>query len=183
MESKIKTTIAFTSNILTTGAFFETSKNVEKEITSLIDSNRQGVIVEFGMGHGNITKEILNQMGPKCHLFAFEVNSKFCEHVEAILVDERLTIINDSAENFKKYVPQELTNIISSIPFSFLTKDQTKSILNFSYAQLENNSFFSQVLYTKFNFKKFQKVFDECELKNLGGFPTEYIYHCKKIAQ
>ena len=181
MSSKLKTTLAFTKNLLTTGAFTETSKNVEIEITKFIDSHSSKLVVEFGMGHGNLTNEILKNMPVDSQLLAFEVNSDFCKHVKDYIKDERLHIINDSAVNFKKYINnQPVDNFISSIPFSFLSKEDTFIILNEAYKSLRNNSYFSQVLYTKFNFKKFQKIFDENEIINLGSFPTEYIYHCKK---
>ncbi len=181
MSAKFKTTIAFTKNLLTTGAFTETSKNVEKEITKFINFESSKLVVEFGMGHGNLTIEILKNMPKDSTLFAFEVNTDFCNHVKNNINDERLQIINDSAVNFKRYINnQSVNNFISSIPFSFLSKKDTFTILNESYHALNRNSYFSQVLYTKFNFKKFQKIFDENEIINLGSFPTEYIYHCRK---
>ena len=181
MSSKLKTTLAFTKNLLTTGAFTETSKNVEKEITKFISVESSKLVVEFGMGHGNLTNEILKKMPLDSKLLAFEINKDFCTHVGERIKDTRLQIINDSAVNFKKYMNnQPVNNFISSIPFSFLSKEDTSSILNESYQTLTNNSYFSQVLYTKFNFKKFQKIFDENEIINLGGFPIEYIYHCRK---
>lgn len=181
MSTKFKTTLAFTKNIFTTGAFSETSVNVEKEITKFISSESSKFVIEFGMGHGNLTKEILSKMPVDGKLLAFEVNGDFCNHVKNYIHDKRLHIINDSAVNFKKHInTQYVDNFISSIPFSFLSKEDTSSILNESYKYLKENSYFSQVLYTKFNFKKFEKIFDENEIINLGSFPTEYIYHCKK---
>lgn len=180
MSTKIKTTIAFTKNLLTTGAFTETSKQVEKEITRFVKLDSSKLIVEFGMGHGNITREILNKIGPDSKLLTFEINRNFCNYVQGNIKDNRLKIINDSAVNFLKYLDDEVDNFISSIPFSFLSKENTSIILNDSYNSLRNNSYFSQVLYTKFNFKKFQNIFDESSIINLGNFPTEYIYHCKK---
>lgn len=182
MSTKLKTTLAFTKNLLTTGAFTETSKNVEKEITRYVSLESSKLVVEFGMGHGNLTNEILKNMPLDSKLLAFEVNTDFCNHVKNYINDDRLQIINDSAVNFRKYLNnQPVNNFISSIPFSFLSKEDTSSILNESYQTLKCYSYFSQVLYTKFNFKKFQKIFDENEIINLGSFPTEYIYHCRKV--
>ena len=182
MSTKLKTTLAFTKNLLTTGAFTETSKNVEKEITRFISLDTSKLVVEFGMGHGNLTREILKNMCPESKLISFEVNKDFCSYVGDTISDNRLTIINDSAVNFSKYLDEKVDNFISSIPFSFLTKEETSIILNAAYTSLKSNSYFSQVLYTRFNFKKFQKIFDDNEIINLGSFPTEYIYHCRKTS-
>ena len=54
MKKTIKTSLEFTKNILVTGAFKETSRRVEMEITSKLPKKENQIIVEFGMGHGNI---------------------------------------------------------------------------------------------------------------------------------
>jgi phospholipid N-methyltransferase len=182
MNQKLKTSFQFTKNLLTTGAFSETSKKVEKEICKHIPK-RSGVVVEFGMGHGNITRQILNKMSDDARLFSFEVNNKFCEHVRQNLKDDRLTIVNDSAENVKKYVDSNVIAIISSIPFSFLSKETSKKVLTDSYEILLEDCYLSQVLYTKFNFKKFEKIFDQCEMITYSHIPTEHIYHCLKTSK
>ena len=181
MAAKLKTAIAFTKNLLTTGAITESSKNAEKEITKFIHNNSSKLVVEFGMGHGNLTSALLKIMPKDSQLYSFEVNADFCNYVKANIKDERLCIINDSAVNFKKHIHEPVDNFISSIPFSFLSQEETATILNDAYNSLKSNAYFSQVLYTKFNFKKFQKIFDESEMIRLGNFPTEYVYHCRKL--
>jgi len=180
MNKKLKTTIEFTKNLFTTGAFSETSRDVEIEICQYISDQPNQVIVEYGMGHGNITREILNRISPNSKVYAFEVKKEFCDHVAKELNDDRLIIVNDGAENMKNHVKEEIHSVIGSIPFSFFSKEKGLAILQDSYDQLVNEGFYSQVLYTKFNFKKFLQVFDDCEMKKLKNFPTEYIYHCQK---
>lgn len=180
MKQKLKTTLAFTKNLFTTGAFTETSEKVEKEICRHISPKENSVVLEFGMGHGNITRSILKHISKTSKIVAFEVNPDFCDYVRKTLKDDRLIIINDSAENIKIHVKSQVDSIISSIPFSFLSKHQSEKILRDSYELLSEGSYFSQVLYTKFNIKKFEPVFDRCEMITLKHFPTEYIYHCLK---
>ncbi len=179
-KQKIKTSIEFSRNLFVTGAITETSRKVEVEICKHIPLDRDVVIVEFGMGHGNITKAILNKISPNSKLYAFEVNEEFCEHVGRSIQDDRLKIINDGAENMRNHVNEKIDNVISSIPFSFFSKEKGMSIIQNAYDSMSNEAFYSQVLYTKYNFKKFQMIFDDCELKRFYGIPTEYIYHCQK---
>ena len=181
LKQKIKTSIEFSRNLFVTGALTETSQKVEVEICKYIPIDRDVVIVEFGMGHGNITKAILNKISPNSKLIAFEVNEEFCDHVRKSIQDERLEIINDGAENMKKHIRQKIDSVISSIPFSFFSKEKGMGIIQDAYDSLSNEAYYNQVLYTKFNFKKFQMIFDECEIKRFHGIPTEYIYHCQKI--
>jgi len=181
MKQKIKTTIEFTKNLFTTGAFKETSRNVEVEICRHISKDKDVVVVEFGMGHGNITKEILNNISPNSKVYAFEVKKEFCEHVQKTIDDKRLIIINDGAENMKAHVKEDVHSVIASIPFSFFSKEKGLAIIQDAYDVLVDGAFYSQVLYTRFNFKKFKTIFDECNIMKLpNNFPTEYIYHCKK---
>lgn len=180
LKQKIKTSIEFSKNLFVTGAMSETSRKVEVEICQHIPMDRDVIIVEFGMGHGNITKAILNKISPNSKLYTFEVNKEFCDYVRKSIQDERLEIINDGAENMNKLINQKIDGVISSIPFSFFSKEKGISIIQDAYDSLSNEAYYSQVLYTKFNFKKFQMIFDACEIKKFYGIPTEYIYHCQK---
>lgn len=180
MNQKLKTALKFTKNFFATGAFVETNSKVETEICKYLPKEENTIVVEFGMGHGNITQEILNTISPSSKLYAFEVNSDFCKHVEQTINDDRLTIINDGAENLKKYITEDVHGFVSSIPFSFISKNKGEQIINDAHELLVNEAFFHQVLLTKFNFKKFQKVFAEAQLLKLKSFPTYYIYHCRK---
>lgn len=179
---KLKTTFEFTKNLFTTGALTETSREVEAEICSKLPKGGHKVIVEYGMGHGNITREILKNVAPTSRVYAFEVNEKFCRHVEEDIQDSRLIIINDSAEHVKELVKEEEVDaFIASIPFTFLSNEVGRKIIQDSYDMLAPDGYYSQVLYTKFNYKKFVKIFEECSMTKIPNIPTEYIYHCRKI--
>ncbi|GAA3633103.1 class I SAM-dependent methyltransferase [Flavivirga jejuensis] len=181
MNQKLKTSLAFAKNLLVTGAISETSRQVEIDICKHISKEDNKVIVEFGMGHGNITQEILNTIAPTSKLYAFEVKESFCDHVKKNIFDDRLIIVNDGAQNLKKHVKENVNAVISSIPFSFFSKEKGLTIIQDAYSLLENNAYYSQVLYTKFNFKKFQQVFEACEMTSNKNFITEYVYHCRKV--
>lgn len=182
MLQKIKTAVNYTRNIFVTGAIAETNKQVENEICRHISTKDNAVIIEFGMGHGNITKAILSKAGPNAKVYAFEVHKSFCEHASKAIQDDRLTIINDGAENVKKYVQEEVDSVISSIPFSFFTEDTKNKILNDSYSLLKDKSYLSQVLLSAFHFNKYKSVFDNCKRLRILNFPIYHIYHCQKEA-
>lgn len=180
LSQKLKTTIAYARNLFVTGAISETSRKVELEICRHIPRDKDVVVVEFGMGHGNITQEILNTISENSRLYAFEVNEEFCAHVRETISDERLTIINDGAEHMTNHIDKEIDSVIASIPFSFFSKAKSRKIILDAYDALKGGSYFSQVLYTKFNFRKFTAIFDECALIKLPNLPPEYVYHCQK---
>ena len=181
MNQKRRTGFQFLKNFKETGAFKETSRKVELEICQRIATEKDVVVVEFGMGHGNITREILSTISQGSTLYAFEVVQEFCDHVSKTIKDDRLVIINDGAENLKKYISEPIDSVVSSIPFSFFSEEKGATIIQHAHDLLNDQSTYSQVLLTKFNFKKFQAVFENCEMVKLNGFPKEYIYHCQKV--
>ena len=180
MIKKLMTSFAFTKNLFVTGAVIETSKKSSVEICKYLPKGTNKVIVEFGMGHGNITKEILKRISNNSKLYTFEVKKSFCDHVKKNIKDDRLIIINDSAENIKIHVKEDVDAIIGSIPFSFFSKEKSLEIIQSAHNKLVNNGYYSQVLYTKFNFKKFQQVFEKCDIKKIKNTPTEFVYHCRR---
>ncbi len=181
MNQKLRTSLEYTINLFVTGAIAQSGRNVEIEICRFVPKEDGKVIIEFGMGHGNITREILNNMAPSSKLYTFEVKKSFCDHVRDAINDDRLIIINDSAQNVKKYISEDVHSIVASIPFSFLSKEKGLQIIQDAHDLLVNDSYYSQFLYTKFNFKKFQQIFEKCNMKMLKKLPPEYIFHCKKF--
>ncbi len=177
---KIKTAIQFTKNITTVGAFKESSSKVEKEICSKLNKKKDLVVVEYGLGHGNITKSILKHISPNSKLYSFEINEKFCNHVRSKIEDDRLHIINDSAENVKKRIDFPIDCIIASLPFSFLSNRVGQKIINDSYELLKMHAYFSHYLYIKLNSKRFKGVFDQLEMVPIKNIPMEYVYHYRK---
>lgn len=181
MLDKLKTSIEFTKSLLTTGAFKETSRKVEIEITSLLPRDENRTIVEFGIGHGNITREILRVIHPTSQLYAFEVKEEFCEYVAQEIKDPRLTIINDGAEKLLEYVEPPVHGIVSSLPLTLFPKDLRRYLLQNTYEALAEGAYFNQVLYTKVHDKTLRKYFDKVTMVRFLNIPMEYVYHCQKL--
>lgn len=180
MIKHIKTSLAFTKNIFTTGAFKETSKDVEREICTRLSKEPGQIVVEFGLGHGNITKEILKNLSPDAKVYAFEVNKSFCDYVGKMIKDDRLVIVHGGAESFADIVKGPVNNFISSLPLTLFPKELSNQILHKSYDALEVGGFFSQIQYSKVHYKKFQEVFDGVDVTRFVNIPMEYVFHCGK---
>lgn len=181
MPSKLKTAIAFVKNIRTTGAISQTSKRTEEEITRHINMETR-VVVEFGMGHGNITEKILSKLPQHAKLYAFEVNSDFCEVVQDKIKDDRLIIVNDSAENIRNYVKGPINNLISSMPLTMFSEVMTEAIFTRSFDLLAIDGCFSQILYNKQSSSKFDQYFHQIDMKGVGiVIPPQFVYHCTNL--
>ncbi len=178
MANKLKTAIEYTKNILTTGAISETSPKTEEEISSMVGKDSQ-VVVELGMGHGNITKAILARLPKTGKLYAFEVNPKFCTVVKETIQDLRLHVINDSAENIAQHVSEEVDNIVSSLPLTIISKEVQHNILSAGKQQLKSTGTYSQILYNKNKSKKFAEYYSSIDIKRIVAFPLQFVYHCQ----
>lgn len=147
MKNTLKTSISFAKNLLTVGSFKETTPETVTEICSKLKSNEKIKVIEFGMGHGNMTRKILDVISKDSILYSFEINANFCEYVKENIKDDRLRIINGSALDFKKYILDEVDNFIISIPFTFLKDEEAKKLVQSCFGILKEKGFYSQVVY------------------------------------
>ena len=147
MVKSIKTSLSFVKNLFTVGAFTETSPDTVFEICSKLDATKTTIVIEFGMGHGNMTKEILKTISTDSQLYSFEINPDFCRHVKETIKDDRLQVINASALDFKKYVQEEVDNFIISIPFTFLKTEEAQALVKACFDSLKPEGYYSQVVY------------------------------------
>lgn len=176
MIKSFKTSISFAKNLLTVGAFKETKQETVVEICSKINSSKKLKIVEFGMGHGNMTKQILDKISKDSEVYSFEINSDFCAHVQKNIKDSRLRVINDSALNFKKYVLEEIDNFIISIPFTFLKNEEAEKLVQSCFSLLRKDGYYSQVVYRENTLLKVigNKSYEK---KTVKAIINEKIYH------
>lgn len=176
MNTTLKTAISFAKNLFTVGAINETKPETVEEMCSKINTEKKVIIVEFGMGHGNMTKEILKNISSDSELYSFEINADFCKHVEENIKDDRLRVINDSALNFQKYVLESVDNFIISIPFTFLKDKEAEDLVKSCFNQLNKEGVYSQVVYNPKTLLKAigNRTYDK---KVVKAFINEKIYH------
>ena len=159
MINSLKAAIQYAKNIRTTGAMTETSRWVEREVTQHVNAKVAQIFVEFGGGHGNITREILKKMHPHSRLYVFEINSDFCEVLRRI-DDSRLVVIQEPAEKVAEFVnEQQVDGIVSSIPVTFLSDEERDETLRQSHDLLKEGAYMMQVLYSTSSPEAFQTFF------------------------
>jgi phospholipid N-methyltransferase len=112
-------------------------------------------------------------------LYAFEVNNEFCRLLNEIK-DDRLVVVNDSAQFLESHCKEKVDCIISSIPFSLIPNPVIEEILSQSKNKLNDNGVISQILYSTYHLRKYKKYFNNTACKSVFSFPFEFIYHCQK---
>ena len=154
-------------NIKTVGTVTRSSPALCKGAIKQVDFVEARHLVELGAGDGVITKHILAAMHPDARLMAFEVNAKFCVQLRA-LDDERLVVVEDSAERLKEHLRanefDEIDAVVSAIPFVSLPKTLADTIVRLCEDVLRVGGPFCQVHYSLVRKKVYEGIFGNVEV-------------------
>ncbi len=171
-------------NLRTTGTITRSSQAACKAMVSFTDFDSARNIIELGAGDGVVTHHILRRMHPDAKLLCFEVNDLFCEQLRNIK-DDRLIVIQDSAEKLdeymKKHQMKQADSIISAIPFVALSKPVTRRILTTCQQALKEGGVFSQIHYSLVLKSIYKEIFDGIRIKFvLKNIPPAFILYKRK---
>lgn len=168
------------SNLSTTGALTFSSKALVNKMLSYTDIQKAELIIELGGGDGSITQGIIDRMSPTAKLLVFEINRSFCDAMEKQFPLDNVTIICDSAENIDHYLKgRKADYVLSSLPFSLITKEATDQILLQSKNALNEKGKFIQICYSYLLKKLFSKYFSHIEAKfTMRNLPPAFVMVC-----
>ena len=128
------------------GSIVPSSRFLIKQLLQPINWARARVIVEYGPGVGGITAEVLRQMRADATLIAIEMNPDFVKYLRGSFTDERLRVVEGSAEAvdeiLRRFGYARADYIISGIPFSTIPAPQRERILRKTCDVLESGGAF-----------------------------------------
>src|SRR5882757_6688406 len=123
------------------GSIVPSSRFLIKQLLEPIDWERAHVIVEYGPGVGGITAEVLRRMRPNAILIAIETNPEFVSFLRSSTRDERLRVVEASAESVDEILRQhgheKESYIISGFPFITIPATERERILRNTCRVLE----------------------------------------------
>ena len=115
------------------GSIVPSSRFLIRQLLEPVDWGQARVIVEYGPGVGVITTEVLRRMGPDTMLIAIETNPDFVGYLRDSIKDERLHVVEGSAESvdeiLRRYGQSNASYVISGIPFSTIPAPVRERIL------------------------------------------------------
>jgi phospholipid N-methyltransferase len=115
------------------GSIVPSSRFLIRELLKPVDWEQARVIVEYGPGVGVITAEVLRRMRPDAILIAIETNPDFVTFLRDAIQDERLHVVQASAESVDeillRYGQSNASYVISGIPFSTIPAAVRERIL------------------------------------------------------
>jgi phospholipid N-methyltransferase len=115
------------------GSIVPSSRFLIRQLLKPVDWSQARVIVEYGPGVGVITSEVLRRMRPDAMLIAIETNRDFVKYLRSSISDERLHVVEASAESvdeiLRRYGQSNASYVISGIPFSTISAPVRENIL------------------------------------------------------
>ena len=151
------------------GSIVPSSRFLIKELLQPIDWNQARVIVEYGPGVGVITAEILRRMRSDAVLIVIEMNPDFVSHLRSSLPDERLKVVEGSAEAvveiLERYGHSGANYIISGIPFSTISAAMRERILRNTSTALAPGGAFLVFQFSTRVLEDLQRVFHYVQRK------------------
>lgn len=165
------------------GAIAPSSKFLMKKMLKPIDFNHAKCIVELGPGNGVFTKGILDRMSSDAHLFSFELNETFYQHIKQDISDHRLTLLNKSAEKIGEVLAEngisKADYIISSLPLAVIPSPIKEKILDTAKEYLSSKGKYIQFQYTLNAKKLLEERFSEVKIDfTPANIPPAFVYKC-----
>lgn len=177
----------FIKNPKFTGAILPSSKKLCIKMMEGINFNKAECIVELGPGTGVFTEELIKRKRKDTILVIIEYNKHFYDLlVEKFNEIDNLYIIDDSAENIKKYLKQiginKIDYIVSGLPFTSLPCEIGKNILRNTKDLLSTHGVFITFQYTLFKLNLFKSYYSTITFKRtFFNVPPAYVLICDNI--
>jgi phospholipid N-methyltransferase len=173
----------FFNNKSEVGAVAPSSKRLGNKMYGDLDFHDSKCIIEFGPGTGIFTLEILKRINKDTKLLVFETNYTFYNKLKSSIKDDRLILINDSAEKLNQYISangiDKVDFIISSLPLTVFSKELKNEILDESVKYLKDGGQFIQFQYTLNAHKLLKDKFKSVKLKFTAlNIPPAFVYRC-----
>ena len=172
------------SNPREVGAVWPTSHWAVRNLLDMGDLARARTVVEFGVGTGVYTEEVLKRLHPEATFLAFEIDPDLSSAVGTRLKDPRLRVINDSAENVEDYLQGSRADyIVSSVPFTSLPADVRRSLLDAARRALAPDGQMLILQYSTAVLPYLQSIFPTIRRRfSLLNIPPAFLFACSVTA-
>lgn len=165
------------------GSITPSSKFLMRKMFAPINFSKADVILELGPGNGVFTKGLLSKMNKDSKLISFELSKSFCEYINHNIKDDRLILVNDSAEKVENFLNNrgitKVDYVVSSLPLAVIPKEIKHKILDNCVNLLNKDGRYIQFQYS-LNAKKLLKTkFKNVEYKFTPiNIPPAFVYQC-----
>lgn len=128
------------------GSAFPASCYLVDALLEPVDWANARVVVEYGPGTGPFSRALLAKMPRDSRLVAIDVSPRFTRHLRRTIADPRLLAVtacaSSVAEILEKHVLGSADLIITGIPFSTMSRDEGRRIIDISAQVLRDEGTF-----------------------------------------
>ncbi|HSG07170.1 MAG TPA: methyltransferase domain-containing protein [Longimicrobiales bacterium] len=187
MSSRQESTlIKHIQNIRTSGTILPSSGFLVERLVRGIDFANATLIIEFGVGTGCVTRQILRRMRSDARLISLEINAAFVEEGRRIR-DPRLTVHHACATALPRIMEDEgitaVDAVVSSLPLSIMDSPMVDQILDVARDSLAPGGRFLQYQYSLSQRHRLSHRYNDVAV----GFtpfniPPAFVYQCSQEA-
>lgn len=164
------------------GAVLPTSQRAVRDMLELADLGRAEVVVELGPGTGVYTAAILARLREDARLLALEIDPVLASSLAARLVDPRLRVVHDSAENLDTHLEGRRADVVvSALPFTALPTELRRIILDRASQALAPGGIMLVIQYSPLLARELHRVFGTVRRRlSLLNVPPAFLFACER---
>lgn len=169
------------------GSIAPSSRYLSNKMIEDINFEICNCIVEYGPGTGVFTEKIIARKKEDTLFLVFENDRLFANKLINMYGHKKnVKIINDSAENIKRYLDiyniSNVDYIISGLPFTSLPKEVSNTILKNTSSLLHTNGEFITFQYSLIKKDYFKNYFKNIYIDRvIANIPPAYVLKCTCI--
>ena len=162
------------------GAVLPTSGRAVADMLDMADVPSARLVVELGAGTGSHTAQVLERLSSDARLVSFEIDPRLAAAVRTRLVDPRLTVLAESAENLESHLGGQRPDVIvSALPFTSLPHGLGSRILERAAAALAPGGTMLVLQYSPFIASELRRLFGDVRRRvTLLNVPPAFLYAC-----
>ena len=167
------------------GAVAPSSEYLAEKMIEDINFKECNCIIEYGPGTGVFTQKLIARKKESTLLLVIENNKEFYDDLFSMYgYKKNVKIINDGAENIKKYLQQynikQVDYVVSGLPFTVLPVSISNIILKNTKEILKSEGEFITFQYSLFKKSFFENYFNSVKVKKaMINLPPAYVLKCK----
>ena len=139
------------TNFQSTAAIVPSSRYLVRAMVEPLRWKSAEVVLELGPGTGAMTRELLGFLPQDALLLAFEVNPDFVRYLRGAIDDERLQIVEGSAETaageLRRHGIERVDGVVSSLGTTLMDEMLVDSVFRGIAPFLDENSTITQYQY------------------------------------
>lgn len=163
------------------GAVLPTSRRAVRDMLDLARVEDARLVVELGAGTGTHTEVLLERLGPRAELLAFEIDPALAAGLRAKLPDPRLRVVAGSAEQLEEVLGSRRPEVVvSALPFTSLPAGTGRRILELTARLLAPGGVLLVLQYSPLLTSELSRLFGSLTRRvSLLNVPPAFLFACR----